>query len=238
MRYGLLLLGSLLVLGGIARSDEMNSRDQQTIMSTNVGDQPIKDQQDQEAGTVGDGDDPRSAHSEGADGSQSQELKQKRREEQSLSISPSQRQALVPHAIMVHTELLSAKDELNGIRSQLQTVPKGAAPDQETLQHLSIYAANVNQDLKIAAAHHAELKSGVQAIPNGLQNKSFAHLDATVGGAMDANTAWQPKALTADYWKNTDTANNDVEALIKKIDSALDRDRSFSSDQLDVSYVG
>lgn len=149
-----------------------------------------------------------------------------------------ERAAVGPHAIMVHTSLQSAKDEVNGIKSQLKA-DAGAAPSMEAVEHLKMYSRAINTDVKTAEIHEKELKSAATTqFPNLTKSDQYQMLSTAVGDVATMNKNWQDRTSDSTYWKNTAQVNVDLDQLSKRIDKALDQSKDFGSSQLNVTFAG
>jgi hypothetical protein len=146
---------------------------------------------------------------------------------------------LAPHAVIVESSLQSALIDVKAMRNQLKltdgstvTVP---ANFWTSLRDLS---REVNLDVKKAMEHNTQLESSARNHPSFVKSEDIRGVGAALSDVQRINSTWQSKASSEGYWKNREQARTDLDNLERRLNTAIDKARSFNSDKLDLSTIG
>ena len=145
------------------------------------------------------------------------------------------RMSLAPHTLMVETELLSALDQLRGLKAQLKTAQ--AQPTPEFLEHYRVHRREINDSVKSVRTHEGELKERANRFPTIARSEQYRALDPAIVELERMNQQWERQVGNRAYWSDTAKVNADIDQLEKRLMTALEKTRNLNS-KLDVSEVG
>jgi hypothetical protein len=152
----------------------------------------------------------------------------------SLKSNAQAKMTVGPHSLMVQSVLMSSKDMVNGMKSQLD-LAENSKPGSEYFSHFKMYDKAIGKDISTAKTHETELKGSLQKYPGVAKTDAVQKLDSAMNDLSGFFNSWSSKSKSNDYWSNKAQAKNDLDALSKKIDAAIDQSKQFNSDQLDIS---
>jgi hypothetical protein len=146
---------------------------------------------------------------------------------------------LAPHAVMVESSLQNALIEVKAMRNQLKltenssaTVPSGFFSSFKDL------SKDINMDVKKAMDHNSRLESSARNHPNFVKGEDIRGVGAALSDVQRLNSTWQSKAGNDSYWRNKEQAKTDLDTLERRLNTAIDKARSFNSDKLELSTIG
>jgi hypothetical protein len=149
--------------------------------------------------------------------------------------TPEAKINLAPHGVMIQTSLMSALDQVKGMKAQLDV---SDTPNKETTAHIKKHELEMKSDLRTAFTHQFELQSGIKKYPQIAQSDNFKSTDMALSDVKKASQSWMSKSSNAEYWKNKSQAKSDLDQLEKKINSAIDQTNDFNKSQLDITAFG
>lgn len=131
---------------------------------------------------------------------------------------------LAPHSLMVTAALQSAKAQVEGMQSQLDTVTNPVA--DESMSHLMVYQKELKDNIATAQAHQAELSQAIQAFPKYSQSKQYKNLVQAIS-EVQRREQKIPQFSQSAFLQNKQQAMNDLKDLKSKIDNAEKKALSF-----------
>jgi hypothetical protein len=145
------------------------------------------------------------------------------------------RMTLAPHTLMVETELLSALDQLRGLKAQVKTAQ--AHPSPEFIEHYRMHRREINESVKSVRTHETELKERANRFPSVARSEQFKSLSPAVGELERMSQQWEKQAGAKNYWSDVSRVTADLEQLERRIMTALEKTRGLNA-RLDVSEIG
>lgn len=146
-------------------------------------------------------------------------------------------QALTPHGVMIESALMSAMDQLKGLKTGVKTNQQ-SIPPQEYVSHFKMFGKEINSDLKTADAHLNELNNSVQKYPSVASSDDYEKFNSSFNELKSMNASWQAKMGNSEYWNSKNVVLKDLDQYEKQLNQALDKAKDFNSNQLDVSSIG
>jgi hypothetical protein len=141
-----------------------------------------------------------------------------------------------PQSVMLQTSLMSAKAQLEGLKSQLALASDMTKPDATFLNQVKVYDHNIDNTIKDAANHESKMKTNlIKSYPQIAGADSAKNLDYSVNDLQSFYKSWSNKAKDRSYWQDKDQAKMDLDSLDKRLDKAIDQSKGFNSDQFDLS---
>lgn len=155
----------------------------------------------------------------------------------SLKGNQSAKAQLAPHSLMIESQLLSTRAQIDGLKSQVG-IEQGV-PDAAFLNHVKMYSKNIDSGIKQAQTHDKELSMALQKnYPQVANSDDGKNLGYAINDLQSFYKSWSDKAMERSYWQDKDQAKADLDSLGKRLDKAIDTTRSFNSGQLDISSIG
>jgi hypothetical protein len=142
---------------------------------------------------------------------------------------------LAPHAIAVETSLMSALDQVKGLRAQVKTAQN--QPNSEFMMQYKRHSREIKDALNQARKHESELKSRANKFPNVAQSDEYRQLSPAINDAERLSQQWEKQSASSSYWRDNNKVSQDLDQLEKRLNNALDKTKSFSS-RIDVASVG
>lgn len=143
---------------------------------------------------------------------------------------------LAPHALMIRTALRSALDEVKGLRSQLNAVPASAP---ESMEHIRTYERQLLSDLSLVSTHQGHIQSNISKYPEIAKSNQYRDINTSLMDVRTFSQTWDGEAgAQPSYWNNKEQAMSDLKQLETKLNTAINKTESFSSDELKVSNFG
>ena len=139
---------------------------------------------------------------------------------------------IAPHTVMIESAIMSALDQIKGIRLQLDI------GSTEAINHMKLHTKEINDDLKTSLAHHKELQGAVKNFPAVANSKDYKVANTALSDVDSVNKAWQLKTTQTDYWKNQNQVKADLDMFEGRLNSALDRTKSLNANQLNAANIG
>jgi flagellar biosynthesis chaperone FliJ len=167
----------------------------------------------------------------------------------SSDIKASDRAQLAPYSILMQTALTNARDHVQGIKTQLKTMEdnqnqgmtqtKGqsagiSGPSDKIFQ---MHVKELKDDLSLAQSQEKELRTNISKVPSLKNQDSYKNLGTSLQAVNDQLKTWSDKAQSKTYWQNHEQARTDLNGLEERLNTAIDRAKSFNS-SMDVSWVG
>ncbi len=143
--------------------------------------------------------------------------------------------SLAPHAIAVETSLMSALDQVKGLRAQVKTAQN--QPNSEFMSQYKMHSREIKDALSQARKHESELKSRANKFPTVTQSDEYRQLSPAINDAERLNQQWEKQSQSSSYWRDNNKVTQDLDQLEKRLNNALDKSKSFSS-RIDVASVG
>ncbi len=140
---------------------------------------------------------------------------------------------LGPQAIGIQTELLSATDEVKGLKAQLGAIQSGS-----NSHWLESNSRKISGQVAKVAKMYTALETQVTKYPSIASSSDYKSFTTAFNDVKTLNRTWQAQASNSAYWLNTKQAMNDLDELQKRLENAFDKAKGFGSSQLDVSSVG
>lgn len=140
---------------------------------------------------------------------------------------------LAPHSVMIETALKASQTEIEGIRSQLKA--EEGRQSAESIDHYKIYSKEIRDNANTLATHQAHLKEMSKKFSNVASSKEFREANAAIDEYRNLATRWESKASTSAYWNDRSQVSNDLDSLVRRIDTAMNKTKGFNSSQLDLS---
>lgn len=141
---------------------------------------------------------------------------------------------LSPHAVMIHSSLESARDQLRGLRTQADTVP---ASNKQFMKHARIYNKEIGDTVKQATTHAGELQAFIKNYPDLAKSEEFKQLNTAMDDLRTTYQSWNTQASNQSYWNNKEKVVTDLEAFNKRLSSAIDKSKGFNS-ELNITMSG
>ena len=148
------------------------------------------------------------------------------------SVMQQEKSEVAPHTVMIESALMSALDQIKGIRLQLDI------GSTEAINHMKLHSKEINDDLKTTLAHQKELQGAVKIFPELANSKDYKVANTALSDVEGVNKAWQIKTTQSDYWNNQDQVRADLDMFEGRLNSALDRTKSFNSNKLNAPNIG
>jgi hypothetical protein len=159
----------------------------------------------------------------------------------------SARSTIAPHSILMQTALTSARDQIQGLKTQLKAMENTGTSTTTQGQSAGISGSNdkifqshvkeLRNDLSLAQNHEKELKSNLSKFPQLRNQDDYKNLSTSLQAVNDQLKGWQDKVSSKTYWQNQEQARTDLDGLEQRLNTAIDRTRSFNS-SMDVNWVG
>lgn len=143
--------------------------------------------------------------------------------------------SLAPHAIAVETSLMSALDQVKGLRAQVKTAQN--QPNSEFMSQYKMHTRQIKDALSSARKHESELKTRANKFPNVAQSDEYRQLSPAINDAERLSQQWEKQSASSSYWRDNNKVSQDLDQLEKRLNNALDKTKSFSS-RIDVASVG
>jgi len=143
--------------------------------------------------------------------------------------------SLAPHAIAVETSLMSALDQVKGLRAQVKTAQN--QPNSEFMSQYKMHSREIKDALSQARKHESELKNRANKFPNVAQSDEYRQLSPAINDAERLSQQWEKQSASSSYWRDNNKVSQDLDQLEKRLNNALDKTKSFSS-RIDVASVG
>ncbi len=145
------------------------------------------------------------------------------------------RMSLAPHTLMVETQLLSALDQVRGLKAQVRTAQ--AQPTPEFMEHFRLHRREITDSVKSVRTHEGELKERATRFPSIARSEQYKAMNPAINELEKINQQWDKQAANRGYWNDTPKVTADLDQLEKRIMTALEKTRSLNS-KLDVSEIG
>lgn len=145
------------------------------------------------------------------------------------------RMTLAPHTLMVETQLMSALDQVRGLKAQVRTAQ--SQPTQEFLEHYKEHRREINDSVKAARNHEGRLKESATRFPTIARTEQFKALNPAITELERVSKQWEQQAAARNYWMDATRVSSDLDQLEKRLMMALEKTRSLNS-KLDVSEIG
>ncbi len=145
------------------------------------------------------------------------------------------RMSLAPHTIAVETSLLSALDQIRGLKAQVRTAQN--QPTSEFMAQYKVHTREIQDALKSARTHEGQLKERAQKFPSVAQSEPYRQVAPAISDVERLSQQWEKQTASTGYWQNNVKVSSDLDQLEKRLTNALEKTRGFSS-HIDVSQVG
>jgi hypothetical protein len=153
-----------------------------------------------------------------------------------VSATDQERDSLGPHAIMVRTALRAAIDTALGLKDQL-SLAETTSLTPEILEHVQATDKILRELLATANGHDAELRGAIQEFPRLAQSRDYRQLDTDFQSLKNFWQQWESQAAAPAYWMNQVKAQADLDSLLSQLRRVSDRDRTFASNALGLSFA-
>jgi len=145
------------------------------------------------------------------------------------------RMTLAPHTLMVETQLMSALDQLRGLKAQVKTAQ--AQPTPEFLDHYKVHRREISDSVKSVRTHEGELRASAARFPSISKSEQYKALDPAIIELERVSQQWDKQSANRAYWTDAARVSSDLDQLEKRMMTALERTRNLNS-KLDVSEIG
>jgi len=143
--------------------------------------------------------------------------------------------SLAPHSIAVETSLLSAIDQIKGLKAQVKTAQN--QPTAEFMDHYKFHTREMKDSLKNVKTHEAQLKSSASKFPNVAQSDQFRQMAPALNDVERLSSQWEKQSASQGYWRDASKVTSDLNQLERRLTTALEKTKSFNS-HIDVSDIG
>lgn len=143
---------------------------------------------------------------------------------------------LEPHTVLIETGLMSALNELKGLRTEVKI--GGETSSKDFIDHYKIFSDQIHKLISTVKTHQQHLSDGVNRYPDVAKSEDYKSTSAALDDLKIFAASWKNKVTGISYWKNQSQVMNDLEAIERRLKQALDKTRKFNSEQLDISNVG
>lgn len=143
-------------------------------------------------------------------------------------------QTLGPHAVLMQSSLMSALDQVKGLKTQLQV---DETPSSEMIDHLKTHSDKINDGIQTAMTHNKHLQN--RAKDAGIQQEqSLKSVNESIAQLQSSQKKFSQDMKSDRFWQQKQKVSQDLDRLEQSLTAALDRTKSFSSDQLNLDFVG
>jgi hypothetical protein len=138
---------------------------------------------------------------------------------------PSQQQKadLGPHAILINSALESAKNQVDGLKSQ---VDNRVSSNSAYQVHLSNLRADVGQ----AMSQKSQLGEAIVKYPQLRTKENYRQLQASLDAVNALSKSLSANGSHPAYWTNKDQAKSDLDRLSDELGNAISRTKDVRSD--------
>ncbi len=157
------------------------------------------------------------------------------------------RQSLGQHTIVIESSLMSALDQVKGIRAQYDLAANKEKASKEAGQMAATmidpktsvgpHVQELDGDLKSVSTHQAMLSSGASQFVKINSSDQYGEMNTAIDQVKSTAKSWQGRAMSKSYWQNREMVMSDLESLEKQLTMAIDKTKSFNSDKLDIKAV-
>jgi hypothetical protein len=152
----------------------------------------------------------------------------------SLKDNPQAKKTVGSQSVMIETSLMSAKAQLDGLRSQL-SLSEGK-PDASFINQVKPYNRVLENRIKEATNQTSNLKSElIKNFPQVAMADDTKNLDNSIKDLQSYFTGWNAKAGDRIYWQDKDQAKADLDGLDRRLEKAIDQSKAFNANQFDIS---
>lgn len=153
----------------------------------------------------------------------------------SLKDNAQAKKVIGPQSVMLQTSLLSAKAQLEGLKSQL-ALSDTSKPDTAFLNQLKTYNRGINDTIKDAANHESNVMKGLaKSYPQIANAEEITSLNYSMDDLQKYYKSWSNKTKERSYWQDKYQVNADLDSLNKRLDKAINQSKSFNANQFDIS---
>ena len=145
------------------------------------------------------------------------------------------RMSLAPHSIMVETELMSALDQVRGLRAQVKTAKSQPSPD--FVQHYRIHRQEIAESVRSVRSHGGEIRENASRFPSVARTEQYKSLDPAILELERLAQQWDKQAALGSYWNDYNRVSADLEQMERRLMTALEKARSLNA-RLEVSEIG
>jgi hypothetical protein len=145
------------------------------------------------------------------------------------------RLSLAPHSIMLETELMTALDQVRGLKAQVKTAQ--SQPNPEFVEHYREHRREIGDSVKSAKSHESEIRSRAVRFPSVATSEQYKSLSPALGELERLNQQWDKQATVRSYWNDPARVTSDLDQLERRLSTAIEKARSFNA-RLDVSEIG
>ena len=157
------------------------------------------------------------------------------------------RQLLGQHTIVIESSLMSALDQVKGVRAQYDLAANKEKASKEAGQMAATmidpktsvgpHVQELDGDLKSVSTHQAMLSSGASQFVKINSSDQYGEMNTAIDQVKSTAKSWQGRAMSKSYWQNREMVMSDLESLEKQLTMAIDKTKSFNSDKLDIKAV-
>ena len=152
----------------------------------------------------------------------------------SLKDNQQAKKTVGPQGVMIETSLMSAKAQLDGLRSQVSLA--GNQTDANFINQVKSYNQVLDNRIREATNQTSNLKTTlVKKYPQVAMSDDTKNLDYSIKDLSSFFNSWNNKSTDRSYWADRDQAKADLDSLDRRLDKAIDQSKSFNANQFDIS---